>query len=102
MKQKGRGRLNETTLQKYPDLTLTELRLIPYIQYCLVNGGYMDIEKISHEERVLLHQWEKEGKIQIEDDNMGRFDKRMLSTNKEFWDYLTDVLFLEYCCEMEN
>ena len=69
-------------------LTLTELRLIPYLQYVMVNEQKLDICKINSEERVILSKWK--ARNFIEGGASG-----MLIT-KEFWDFMCEILLYAY------
>ena len=42
---------------------MTELRLIPYIQYVMCNERKLEIPKINAEERKILKKWKEEGHI---------------------------------------
>lgn len=70
------------------DITLTELRLLPYIQYTMMNDQRLDPNKVSPEERVVLSQWRQRG--WIEGGASG------LSVSKHFWDGLNEILWLGY------
>lgn len=65
-----------------------ELRLMPYIQYVMMNNQKLDIAKISPEERVILAKWKEIG--HVEGGATG------LSITKAFWDILTEILWLGY------
>ena len=41
------------------EITQTELRLYPYIDYVIKNGGYCDRSKLSREERQILDEYPK-------------------------------------------
>ncbi len=69
-------------------ITLRELRLIPYIQYVMLNEMRLDIRKINEEEREVLKKWREEGFI--EGGASG------LSITKEFWDFMCEILFQAY------
>jgi len=66
----------------------TELRLIPYIQYIMVNEQKIGPNKINSEERKIYQNWKKEG--HVEGGMCG------LSVTKEFWDFMCDILFESY------
>ena len=70
------------------EISLRELRLIPYIQYVMVNEQKLDMEKINQEEREILSIWKNEN--YIEGGASG------LLINKEFWDFICEVLFQSY------
>jgi len=90
----GRGVLT-TDVNKMAELMIgrkligtTELRLIPYVHYIMVNDRKLDINKINGEERKILQQWKKEG--HIEGGASG------LAITKHFWDFMCEVLFIAY------
>ena len=41
------------------EITQKELRLYPFIDYCIKNGGYMDRQKLDSEELDILHSYKK-------------------------------------------
>jgi len=70
------------------EISQTELRLIPYIQYVMVNERKLKIEHINAEERKILRKWKEEG--YIEGGASG------LAITKQWWDFMCEVLFLGY------
>lgn len=70
------------------EITVTELRLYPYIDYCLKNGGFYDRKKIDHTENQILIKLENEKHI----DRCGN----MFFISKEFYDFMNDVLWDSY------
>ena len=66
---------------------------MPYIQYCLMNTQRIDFDKISREEHRILDAWEEEGKI--------KYGLLYLVCSREFWDLMSEVLWLAYV-EYEN
>ena len=70
------------------EITLTELRLIPYIQYIMVNEQVIDPRKCNDDDRKVLSLYKKEG--HIEGGASG------LAITKEFWDFMTEILFESY------
>ncbi len=69
------------------EIDTTELRLYPYISYCLQNGGYYDRSKISSKERQIITKLKSEGHLEMD----GCF-----YVTKEFYDYMNKVLWLSY------
>lgn len=93
----SRGILTESIQKKAKDflgreINQTELRLIPYIQYVMVNEQKIDIRKINAEERKILRLWKDGGHIQ------GGAGSEGLSITKEFWDFMCEILWLAYVC----
>ena len=70
------------------DITIRELRLLPYIQYVMMNEQKLNPNKINDEERKVLRLWKTEGFI--EGGASG------LSITKDFWDFMSEVLFEGY------
>lgn len=88
-----RGRLTEKIKKKSKEMigyeiNQKELRLIPYIQYVMVNKQKIEIHLISPSERKILSKWRKLGFI--EGGASG------LSITKDFWDFMCEILFLGY------
>jgi len=69
-------------------ITQVELRLIPYIQYAMVNEQKIEPRRVNAEEREILAKWRKEGFI---DGGAGG-----LLITKEFWDFMCEILFETY------
>ena len=70
------------------EITVTELRLIPYIQNVMVNEQKLDIRKINQDERNVLRKW-KDVEL-IEGGASG------LAITKPFWDFMCEILFQSY------
>lgn len=70
------------------DLTQAELRLMPYIQYTMMNNQRIDPNAINADERKILSTWRK--REWIEGGAGG------LSITKEFWDALNELMWLGY------
>mgnify|MGYP001566902931 CR=1 FL=1 len=74
------------------EITLRELRLMPYVQYQMMNEQKIEPNRINAEERQVLSIWRKEG--HIEGGASG------LYITKEFWDTINQILFSAYVdCE---
>jgi hypothetical protein len=69
------------------NITLNELRLIPYVQYVMVNDQRIEREKINDEERVILDRWETKGFLKRDSG---------LSVTKKFWDAMCEILYVSY------
>lgn len=70
------------------EIDKTELRLLPYIQYTMMNEQKLDINKISSDERPILAKWREVGHIE---GGAGG-----LAITREFWDIINDLLFISY------
>lgn len=65
-----------------------ELRLMPYIQYVMMNEQKLDPRKINGEERKVLKKWKDEGFM--EGGMTG------LAITKDFWNFMNEILFEGY------
>ena len=70
------------------EITQEGLRLMPYIQYVMVNDQRLDQIRISSRERGVLSEWRKAG--WIEGGVSG------LSVTKEFWDAINKLIWMGY------
>ncbi len=91
--KQGRGQLTERIKQKSVELLgyeidVRELRLMPYIQYQMVNNQKIEPAHINVEERKILSKWRVAG--HIEGGASG------LNITKEFWDIINEIIFLGY------
>ena len=76
------------------DITTTELRLLPYIQYTMMNNQRIEPEKINDKERSILSDWRARGWI--------GGGAAGLTVTKEFWDAMNEILWLAYVAHAEN
>jgi hypothetical protein len=70
------------------EITQAELRLMPYVQYVMVNGQIIEPRKINSEERQILSKWRAKG--WIEGGASG------LSMTKEFFCAICEIIWLSY------
>ena len=70
------------------ELTQRELRLIPYLQYQMMNEQVIDPRRINGEERQILSKWREAGFI------LGGASG--LEMTKQFWDAINQILWLAY------
>lgn len=92
---KGRGFLTDESLIREfaPDFDTTKVvRLMPYLDYCLKNQGYVNLDKISDDEVDMLEYF-CERKLIIMD------GCRITSIDKQFYDFIQNVLFDAYVCK---
>lgn len=87
-----RGRLTDEIKNKY-DISLTELGLMPYLQYLLINHMPVDPAKLHCGERETLQKWRDEGKITFS-------LQEPCTITKEFWNFINNVLFDSYIPEL--
>ncbi len=69
-------------------ISQTELRLMAYVQYVMVNEQRIDIRKVNGKERNILQTWRD--KKYIEGGASG------LAISKEFWNAICEVVWLGY------
>ena len=67
----------------------TELRLIPYVQYVLMNERVIVSNRVNQEEIDIIEKWKKKGWI-MEGEN------EKISVTKEFWDAMSEILWIAY------
>lgn len=71
------------------ELTVEKLRLMPYIQYTMMNEQSTDRAKISIEERRIFDEWQKKGYLE-------RNANFSLTITREFWDIINEILWIAY------
>lgn len=89
----GRGQLTEEINNMAKsflgrEITTTELRLYPYLDFVMKNEQHIDPRKINAEETVILSTLRKEGHISGGASGM--------SMTKEFYDYIQGIIWLGY------
>jgi hypothetical protein len=75
------------------EITQAELRLMPYIQWVMMNNQRLEPNKIHQGEREILATWREEG--YIEGGASG------LAISKEFWDAINQIMWLSYVAPEE-
>ena len=88
-----RGRLtpeiqNVAQLHLGRDITTTELRLMAYVQYTMMNEQIIDPRKCNQDDRDVLRKWREEE--YIEGGASG------LAITREFWDAICSILWFGY------
>jgi len=73
------------------EITITELRLLPYILYIIQNDRYFEIKKLSSEELEILSKWKEKGLI---DPTFNYIEKTTIS--KMFYNFINKVIWLSY------
>lgn len=82
------------------DISQNELRLMPYIQYQLVNKKRLSPAHLKDEEKAILANWVDKGYIL--DGVTGGLGRPMMSegakleVTKEFWNILSEIVYLGY------
>lgn len=90
----SRGTITEELSKKYSefwehDMTVTELRLVPYLYYCIVDHRCIDPRKITSDERKIISNLRKRGLI-----DGGASES--LACTRECWDVFTNILWDAY------
>lgn len=93
MSQQNRGQLTARIESKSQELLgykmdRTELRLMAYVQYVMMNEHRIDPAKCNADDRHVLQRWREAGHIE---GGMSR-----LAITKQFWDIMCEILFLGY------
>lgn len=88
-----RGQLTPEVQQKAVEvlgreISREELRLMPYVQYVMMNEQRIDANRINTSEREILSSWRSEDWIE---GGAGG-----LAVSKHFWDALSEILWLSY------
>ena len=89
-----RGELTQRVIDKAKDmlgikLTVTELRLMPYIQYVMMNDRCIYADKVNEMELAIIAEWQGRGWISGDIYND-------MHISKEFWFAIADILYLAY------
>ena len=82
------------------DMTKDELRMLPYIQYCVMNFGKMEVRCINGEDRKILSKFQKLGFLSRHLRSTG--DVIDIRVTKEFWDKMNQILWLTYAGNQED
>lgn len=70
------------------EIDTTELRLMPYVQFVMVNDQRIDPNKCNGDDRAILSKWRAEGHI--------AGGAGGLYITREFWDIVNDLVFEAY------
>lgn len=92
--KKTRGIYTEEIKSKY-GITQEELRLIPYLHYCIINHQRLCYEKLTIQEVDILEKWQKEGLI------IASYIDTCVITSRSFWDKMSDILYDSYAARYE-
>ena len=90
----NRGEITEEIKEKYK-MSYGEFRLIPYIQYLLVNREPVDPQKLSGEEREILQKWRDKGRLTFS-------MQEPLTVSREFWDIMNNFLWDSYVLHIDE
>jgi hypothetical protein len=72
------------------ELTTAGLRLMPYLQYRLLNCGDLDPSHMTADDRKVWSQWKKAGYV------TGGVSDGSLGCTKQFWDIMSELIWLGY------
>ena len=70
------------------EMDTTELRLMPYIQYVMVNDQRLDPRKCNQDDREILAKWRAAGLIEGGAGGLG--------ITEEFWNIICEIIRLGY------
>lgn len=80
--------------------TQAELRLYPYIDYTIKNGGFLQNDKLDRNEISILKNLANEKHIRFERNSNGNYGIPRLGYNieleKDFYDFINQILWLSY------
>jgi hypothetical protein len=83
--------LEQLALCKYGiKLTTVALRMMPYVQYRLLNHSNLDPSHLSTDDRAVWKEWKEAGYV------TGGISKRSLGCTKEFWNTMSDLIWHGY------
>jgi hypothetical protein len=82
------------------DMTKDELRMLPFIQYCVMNSGAMDVSRINGEDRAILSNFLKLGFLTQHLRSTG--DVIDVRVTKDFWDKMNEILWLTYAGNLKD
>jgi len=70
------------------EVYIREMRLIPYVRNCLVNGGTISMGSVDDDEKMFLDEWEEKGLIKISGNK--------ISCSEEFWNITNLMMWSTY------
>lgn len=79
------------------EITTTELRLLPFLQYVLVNSQRVSPEKVNQGDKDIMSKWVEKGYILDGVTQKGRpMLGSKLKVTKEFWGIMLELIWLGY------
>jgi hypothetical protein len=89
-----RGHLTEAIQKRAQELlgrpmAPRELKLMPYLQFSVVNNQTINPSRVNPEERGILSKWRAEERIEG-----GASDE--LAITKDFWDIINELIWMGY------
>lgn len=79
------------------EISQLELRLLPYVQYTVMNGGNIIRNRINKQENQILKRWQKKGWLKM----FSGIDSIEIQITKEFWNQINQILWLGYASQCE-
>jgi len=70
------------------DMSVDELRLMPYLQYVMMNEQMLDLRKINNVDRKIFSSWRENGWVTGGASEM--------TITKKFWDALNELMWISY------
>jgi hypothetical protein len=70
------------------EMSQIELRLLPYLQFTLMNDQKLDQNKINQQEREILSRYRAAGLV--------TGGASLMTVTKEFWNIINEILFVAY------
>lgn len=78
------------------EIDKTELRLMPYVQYRLMNHTELDMAHMNGDDREVLKRWKERGFLE------GGVSSESLAVTKEFWNIILEIIWIAYPVQMGN
>ncbi|QAX92322.1 hypothetical protein HWC07_gp070 [Pantoea phage vB_PagM_LIET2] len=96
-----RGSINPRAAAYYQaaverELTTREVRLLPYIQYVVMNGGAIDARRVNAEEVAILEGLHAAGWVIFKRGDNGY----QLAVTESYWQHMNYVLFITYAVQV--
>lgn len=83
------GRIKKRSLELLGyEISQTELRLMPYIQYTMTNSQKIDVRHCNQADREILQKWREAGHIEGGASGLG--------ITEEFWNIICEIIRLGY------
>lgn len=94
-----RGQLTARVQQKAVEvmsreISLDELRLMPYIKSMMMDFKRIDKRKMNLEDIYIFERWVDEGRVLTDWNFNGSFLD--IKITKEFWDQMSEIIYLSY------
>ena len=84
-------RIKEASMRLFNrEITQKELRLMPYIQYVMVNNKKIDPDKIDDQERQMIYDWANAGYLEFD------LSGEILNVSFDFYQKISEIIYLGY------